>query len=130
MQEGEGLLPARRIPRDAPKANYCPLFGMCFCCCTDICTIYLKVPTICCSNQCYLWSCIYDECSMPCDKAVSVACGCCYLPGLMLCQSGKFACSCCPKAGTYFEVANLTEALEPATFAGGVVDGEPKSTDV
>lgn len=50
--------------------------------------------------------------------------------GLMLCQSGKFACSCCPKAGTYFEVANLTEALEPATFAGGVVDGEPKSTDV
>jgi len=26
------------------------------------------------------------------------------------------------------EVANLTEALEPATFAGGVVDGEPKST--
>lgn len=116
------------VPEMAPKGEYLSCIGMCGFCCTANCTIYLKEPTTCCSKQCYCFSCIYDECAMPCDKAVLVACNCPWLPGLMLCQSGKFQCSCCPKAGTYFEVANLTEALEPATFAGGVVDGEPKST--
>ena len=44
------------------------------CCCTDLCTVYLKMPTTLCSFQGYVWACCYGECAMPCDKDMPVTC--------------------------------------------------------
>ena len=66
------------------------------------------------------------RCAMPCDKDMPVACGCPWLPGLMLYPK----VACCPKAMDCFEVANLTEALGPATTKVEVIDAEPKKSTV
>ena len=67
------------------------------------------------------------RCAVPCDKDMPVACGCPWLPGLMLYPK----VACCPKAGDYFEVATLTEALGgPATTKVEVIDAEPKKSTV
>jgi len=126
-QQVKYYYPPDEFPELSPKADYLPCLGGCMCCCTDLCTTYLKMPTTLCSMQGYVWACCYGECAMPCDKDMPVACGCPWLPGLMLYPK----VACCPKAVDYFEVASLTEALDgPATTKVEVIDAEPKKSTV
>ena len=61
-QQVKYYYPPDEFPELAPKQDYLPCLGGCFCCCTDLCTTYLKFPTTICSIQGYVYACCYQEC--------------------------------------------------------------------